>query len=97
MKKKPFTFTNQDMVVEGKLKEEDKVNQPAHYINGKIECIDVIDTVTKDLPGELGFYEGTIMKYIWRWSRKNGVEDLKKARWYLNRLINKLDPTDKGV
>lgn len=74
----------------------DVVNTPAHYINGKIECIDVIDTVTRDLPGELGFYEGTILKYIWRWSRKNGVEDLRKARWYLNRLILKLDPHDKG-
>lgn len=74
----------------------DVVNKPMHYTEGKIECIDAIDTVTTTLPGEFGYYTGTILKYIWRWNKKNGVEDLKKARWYLNRLIAKLDSTDKG-
>ncbi len=75
----------------------DPVNHPSHYADGKIECIDAIDTVTASMPGELGYYTGTILKYVWRWNKKNGVQDLKKARWYLNRLILKLDPTDKGV
>jgi hypothetical protein len=74
----------------------DTVNHPSHYADGKIECIDAIDVVCADLPSEFAYYTGTILKYIWRWNKKNGVEDLRKARWYLNRLIVKLEPTDKG-
>ena len=75
----------------------DTVTRPDHYTQGKIECIDAIDVVTDDMTGPYAFLSGTVLKYVWRWYRKNGVEDLKKARWYLNRLILKLDPTDKGV
>lgn len=67
----------------------DVVNHPPHY-TGKIECIDAIDEVTQNLKGEHGYYTGTIIKYIWRWYRKNGVEDLRKAQWYLTRLIEKV-------
>lgn len=75
----------------------DSVNRPDHYTQGKVECIDAIDTVVDDMNGPHGFMTGTILRYVWRWYRKNGIEDLRKARWYLNRLILKLDPTDKGV
>lgn len=69
----------------------DSVNKPPHYNLGKIECIDAIDTVTESLPGKSGYYTGTIIKYVWRWFFKNGIEDLKKARWYLNRLIEQAE------
>lgn len=63
----------------------EKVNHPKHYNQGKIEVIEAIDD------WNLGFYEGNIIKYIARHRHKNGVEDLKKALWYLTRLIEKTD------
>ena len=74
----------------------DNVNHPHHYKRGKVECIDAIDAVTSDMSGTYAHYTATIITYLWRWYFKNGVEDLKKARWYLNRLISTLDTTDKG-
>lgn len=71
----------------------DIVNHPEHYTyaNG-IECIDVIDAVTADLKGIDAVCTAQVLKYIWRWKHKNGVEDLKKAQWYLNYLIDKNTP-----
>lgn len=65
------------------------VDHPTHYqsTNG-IEVIDVINAFTKDLNGVEAFDTGNIIKYICRWKRKNGIEDLRKARWYLDHLIN---------
>ena len=68
----------------------DNVNHPAHY-TGKIECIDAIECATKGLNGFEGALTGNIIKYVWRWKKKNGVEDLKKARWYLDKLISRLE------
>ena len=61
------------------------VNQPPHYNNSNIECIDVISAATGD--GYEFYLQGVILKYLWRYRYKNGVEDLKKAQWYLNDLI----------
>lgn len=69
----------------------DPVNHPAHYTAGKIECIDAIEAATTGLTGGVAYCTGAAIKYLWRWSRKNGVEDLKKARWYINRLIEELE------
>lgn len=70
----------------------DNVNHPKHYKskNG-LECIDVIDAATEGLTGIEATHTGQVIKYIWRWKKKNGVEDLKKAKWYLDRLINHLE------
>ena len=72
-----------------KLKEvennTDMVNSPAHYNKAGIETIDIIESVTGD--GFETYLQGNILKYICRYKYKNGVEDLEKARWYLNRLI----------
>ena len=66
--------------------EKEMVNSPAHYNTGKIEVIEAIDDWSLD------FYEGNIVKYVSRSKFKGKrIEDLKKAQWYLNRLINKLD------
>lgn len=73
----------------------DNVNHPSHYTYGKVECIDAIETATTNLIGPESFLTGQVIKYMWRWRHKNGAEDLKKARWYLNRLIAEVDPEDK--
>lgn len=62
----------------------DAVN-PSHYRMGHIEPIDFIESWQMD------YKEGNIVKYLTRYKYKNGIEDLKKARWYLNRLIAELE------
>jgi len=72
------------------IKEEDVVNQPSHYNNGNIEAIKYMqDNMPRD--AFIGYLEGSIKKYLHRWRYKNGAEDLKKARWYLNYLIQEQD------
>ena len=67
----------------------DMVNHPAHYkaANG-LEVINVIEAFTAKLTGIQATDTGNIIKYICRWKEKNGLEDLKKAQWYLDHLIN---------
>lgn len=70
----------------------DNVNHPQHYMSSNgIETIDAIDAFTEGLTGYEAVYTGNVLKYICRWKKKNGLEDLKKAAWYLNRLIKKLE------
>lgn len=73
----------------------DPVNSPAHCTSGGIECIDAMqaafgDEVVKD------FCLCNAFKYLWRHRNKNGVEDLKKARWYINRLIREMEVDDNA-
>lgn len=65
----------------------ENVDHPAHYNQSKIECIDAIDAATVGLSGSEAFYIGVTIKYLWRWKSKNGIEDIKKAIWYLNRMV----------
>ena len=74
-----------------KTEEKERVNHPDHYNQGGIECIDAIESATIGLEGVEAFYTGNIIKYIWRWKYKNGIEDLKKIQFYLNRLIGYLE------
>lgn len=71
-----------------KLK-KDVVNQPPHYNQSGVECISAIEAATGD--GFEYYLQGNIMKYLWRYRYKNGVEDLRKAKWYLNRLIKEVE------
>lgn len=71
----------------------DAVNHPAHYTRGGVECIDAIEAATISLKGAEAVCTGNVIKYVWRWKFKNGAEDLKKAAWYLLRLIRKKDPS----
>lgn len=74
----------------------DKVNHPNHYISKKgLETIDVIEAFTEDLCGIEAVCTANILKYICRWKHKNGSEDLKKARWYLNRLLEHVDDLEQ--
>lgn len=68
----------------------DVVTHPSHYNYGSIETIDVIEDALTDDMAE-GFCIGNVIKYVLRYRHKNGVEDLKKARWYLDRAIGLLD------
>jgi len=69
---------------------KDNVNNPSHYGQGKIEAIEYIsDFLTKE--EYQGYLRGNIAKYLHRFPYKNGIEDLKKARWYLERLIEEVE------
>ena len=66
--------------------QEDQVNHPSHYTDGSIECIEALEAeLTAD--EFRGYMKGNIAKYIWRERMKGGVQSLKKAQWYLDRLI----------
>ncbi len=65
----------------------DPIN-PSHYKQGGIECVEAIKAALGE--GFPDYLRGNVMKYLWRYDKKNGVEDLKKARWYLDRLINEV-------
>ena len=68
----------------------DNVNHPNHYqTKNGIEVIDVIEAFIADLQGIVAFDIGNALKYLCRWKRKGGVEDLKKARWYINHAIER--------
>lgn len=68
----------------------DNVNHPNHYKSKSgLEVIEVIRAFTEDLEGLEGYYTGNVLKYMCRWKKKNGLEDLKKARVYLDWLIEK--------
>lgn len=67
----------------------DNVNHPAHYTAGNIKCIDALEAATVDLHGLDAFCTANAIKYLWRWKYKNGIEDLNKAIWYINKLIEK--------
>jgi len=66
----------------------DPVKKPKHYNLGGIECIDALAAATTGLEGIDAVCTANAIKYLWRWKHKNGVEDLKKAIWYIEKLIS---------
>lgn len=71
---------------------EDMVNHPKHYKSKTgLETIEVIEAFTAELQGIEAVDTATVIKYICRWKQKNGLEDLKKAKWYLENLINHIE------
>jgi len=71
----------------------DPVNHPEHYTSGNIECLDAI----KSALGENYKYyvQGNLIKYVWRFDHKNGLQDLQKAQFYLNDLIHTYDDPEQ--
>ena len=63
----------------------DIINKPPHYTKGKIECIEAIDAALGD--HATSYYKGNVIKYLWRADYKGGLDDLKKAKWYLDRAV----------
>ena len=72
-----------------KLMDEDLVNSPVHYNKGEIECIDAIEAMLTH-EEYVGYLRGNSLKYRWRFRYKNGIQDLEKAEWYENRLMETL-------
>lgn len=70
----------------------DNVNHPEHYTQGGIECIDAIKA-SMTCEEFVGYLKGNCLKYLWRYRNKGKVqEDLKKAQWYLDKLVKEWDP-----
>jgi hypothetical protein len=67
----------------------DMVNKPPHYNQAGIECLEAIRAATNE--GYEFYLQGNIIKYLWRYRYKNGVEDLNKAKFYLERLIEEVE------
>lgn len=72
---------------------DDVVNHPTHYTSGKVECIEAIEASMSNTAFK-GFLKGNCIKYLYRYEDKNGSEDLKKCRWYLNKLIELVQAED---
>ena len=77
-----------------KLLDDTMVNHPPHYTVGKVECIDALEAATTGLQGIEAVCTANAIKYLWRWKHKNGVTDLHKAQWYIDRLIKQQEQTD---
>lgn len=83
------------------MSNENMIDHPPHYTQGKVECIEAILSATGD--GGQHFLQGNIIKYIWRYKHRHGIQDLKKAQWYLNALIEcvenetKSDTVDESI
>ena len=74
-----------------KKSDVDMVNHPSHYTQGGIECIDALKAATVSKTGIEAVCTANAIKYLWRYEEKNGIEDVKKARWYIDRLIKELE------
>lgn len=76
----------------------DVVNHPKHYESGKFECIEVMEE-TQGVLAVMGFCICNAFKYLYRHKRKNGIEDVKKAKWYIDKYIELAEktPAHEGV
>ena len=91
-----YDLKNQKYRTESPKTEPDMVNHPPHYISETgLEVIDVIEAFTFNLKGIEATDTGNILRYICRWKEKNGLQDLKKAQWYINHLINHVEKLEK--
>jgi len=73
----------------------DRVNNPIHYNHSGIECIQAIEAMTENMSGSIAPHAANVLKYLWRCEYKNGLEDIDKAIWYLNRLRKRWTNTHK--
>lgn len=74
----------------------DNVNHPSHYCQGGIECIDALKAATVGKTGIEAVCVANVIKYLFRYENKNGLEDAKKAQWYINRLIQELEEKEEN-
>lgn len=79
-------------ITSGTESTDDPVNHPSHYqTKSGLETIQVIEAFTDGLEGIEAVCTANAIKYICRWKKKNGLQDLKKAQWYLNKLIKHVE------
>lgn len=74
---------------------KDNIN-PNHYKQGRIECIDALESATFNKKGIEAICTANAIKYLWRYESKNGIEDVKKAKWYIEKLIETLEKEQLG-
>lgn len=72
------------------------VSHPKHYTQGGIECIEALKAATVGKTGIEAICVANVIKYLWRFEKKNGLEDVKKAQWYINRLIQELEEKEEN-
>ena len=87
----PTACENAEDICCNKEPNVDMVNHPSHYTQGGIECIDALKAATVSKSGIEAVCTANAIKYLWRYEEKNGIEDVKKARWYIDRLIKELE------
>ena len=78
------------------LSKPDMVNHPQHYTQGGIECIDALKAATVGKHGIEAVCVANVIKYLWRFEEKNGIEDVRKAKWYIERLLKELEESQHG-
>ena len=83
-----------EMISENKTSQQDPIN-PSYYRNGKVSCIDAMESATVNKKGDEAVSVGLIIKYLWRYEEKGGMEDVKKCQWYINRLLKVLEEKDE--
>lgn len=74
----------------------DMVSHPKHYTQGGIECIDALKAATVGKRGIEAVCVANVIKYLWRYEEKNGVEDVCKAKWYIERLLKELEESQQS-
>ena len=67
---------------------------PDHYKKGDVECIDAIKSSMSDLEFR-AYLKGSVMNYLWRYEDKNYLEDLQKCMWFLQKLLNEVENSEK--
>ena len=74
----------------------DMVNHPQHYTQGGIECIDALKAATVGKRGIEAVCVANVIKYLWRYEEKNGIEDIRKAKFYIERLLKELEESQQS-
>ena len=74
----------------------DMVSHPKHYTQGDIECIDALKAATVGKRGIEAVCVANVIKYLWRYEEKNGIEDVRKAKWYIERLLKELEESQQS-
>ena len=74
----------------------DMVNHPQHYTQGGIECIDALKAATIGKRGIEAVCVANVIKYLWRYEKKNGIEDIRKAKFYIERLLKELEESQQS-
>lgn len=91
----PLNLAHDALIPSSVNAKHDNVNSPKHYCKGGLECIEVIKAQLTPEQNK-GYLYGNVLKYMWRWPDKNGLEDLRKAEHYLKWLIEEAEKNEKG-